>query len=541
MSDPARSAAYLAAAHRFVRDQRLDQALLAAKAAAEADPANTEAFAYWGVSAAETGRFAEAIEPLAVAADRNLLGSFGWANLVSQRARALSNVGFWGEAFHNAVAVEQAAILDPSVRHRIGTVFARIGLSERALPHLEWAAQAAPDRPEVLFELGVAYLSLGRSEDAEALLERSIALSPSWAQPHMALSSLRRWAPGDAHVERLRALQDHPETEPGDRASLGFALFKELDDLRDPAAWPALEDANARARALEPAWNVQKDSDLVDALIERFPAEMFPLPTARAPKGRSARRTPIFVVGLPRSGTTLVERILAAHARVDSIGEAPSFPILFRGLSTAADRRELDPTLLAATAGADWSALADRYLRETARLAGDAPFTVDKLPLNSLLIGAIRLAFPDAPIVLLRRDPMDNLFSVFRVQFAGAYHWANRQEDMAEHFAQHQRLMAHWKFCLGDGLIELSYEELVRQPDIQVARLLEACGLEFDERCLRPNEAAGSVRTASIVQVRRPINDSSVGGWRRYAEEMEPLRARLDGLGVLPGRTPPSP
>ena len=530
MSDPARSAAYLAAARRFVQDQRLDQALLAARTAAEADPANTEAFACWGVSAAETGRFAEAIEPLAVAADRFLPGTFGWANLVSQRARALSNVGFWGEAFHNASAVERAALDHASLRHRIGTVFARIGLSERGLPHLEWAAQAAPDRPEVLFELAIAYLSLGRADEAEALLEQSITLSPYWAQPHMALASMRRWTPADAHVERLKSLRDRPETDPGDRASLGFALFKEMDDLRDPGAWPVLEDANAQTRALEPAWTVQADGDLVQALIDRFPVERFAMPGSRS---RSGGRTPIFVVGLPRSGTTLVERILAAHPHVGSIGEAPSFPILFRGTSTAPNRRELSPETIAATADADWPALAERYLRETASLAGDAPFIVDKLPLNSLLIGALRLAFPDARIVLLRRDPMDNLFSVFRVQFSGAYHWANRQEDMAEHFAQHQRLMEHWKACLGDGLIELRYEDLVRDPETQVARLLEACGLAFDQACLRPDEAAGSVRTASIVQIRRPISDSSVGGWRRYAGELEPLRARLEALGVL--------
>lgn len=533
MSDPARSAAYLTAARRFVQEQRLDRALLAAKAAAEADPANTEAFAYWGVSAAESGRFAEAIEPLAVAADRNLPGSHGWANLVSQRARALSNVGFWAEAFHNATAVERTSSQDPSIRHRIGTVFARIGLSERGLPHLEWAANAAPDRPEVLFELGVAYLSLGRAEEAETLLERSIALSPSWAQPHMALASLRRWTTSDAHVERLRTLQDRPDIDPGDRASLGFALFKELDDLRDPGAWPVLEDANARARALEPPWTVEVDRALVQALIDRFPVGLFSPARAPAAAGQARQRTPIFVLGLPRSGTTLVERILAAHPQVESVGEAPSFPILFRGVSTASDRRELNPVTLAATADADWPALADRYLRETACLVGDAPFAVDKLPLNSLLIGAIRLAFPEAPIVLLRRDPMDNLFSVFRVQFAGAYLWANRQEDMAEHFAQHLRLMDHWKACLGEGLIEVRYEDLVRNPGEEVPRLLAACGLDFHEGCLRPHEAEGSVRTASIVQVRRPITDSSVGGWRRYAEEMEPLRARLEALAVL--------
>ena len=529
MSDPARSAAYLAAARRFVQEQRLDQALLAARTAAEADPANTEAFFYWGVAAAETGQFSEALEPLAVAADRDVPGTRRWADMVSQRARALSNVGFWSEALHNASAVERAALNDPIIRHRVGTTFAQIGLSQRAVPHLEWAARAAPHRAEVLFDLGVAYLSLGRADEAQALLERSIALSPMWPQPHRALAGLRQWTAADAHVERLKALMDRPEIGAGGRASLGFALFKELDDLRDPTAWPALAAANAQAQEFDAPWSAQSDRELVQSLIDRFHCRLFPPPSAAA---RSQTRTPIFVVGLPRSGTTLVERVLAAHPQVASIGEAPSFPILFRGLSNASERRELNPATVAGTAAANWAELAEGYLRETAALAGDAPFTVDKLPLNSLLIGAIRLAFPEAPVVLMRRAPMDNLFSVFRVQLTGAYPWANSQEDMAEHFAQHLRLMEHWKACLGDGLIELSYEELVREPGVQVRRLLQACGLDFDEACLRPHEAAGSVRTASMVQVRRPITDSGIGGWRRYARELEPLRARLEALGV---------
>ena len=528
--DPAASAALLAAARRSVQAQRLDQALIQAQQAAECDPQNSEAFAYWGVSAAELGRFADALSPLRIAASRVPPGGVGWANLTSQLARALSNVGFWSEACRSAAAVEQMAPQDAPIRRRIGSAFARIGLIERGLPHVEWAALAAPQDAEAQFDLGVAYLSLGRSVDAEDRLERAIALAALWPRPHLALASLRRWTSADAHVQRLTDLRASAAVDAADRAALGFALFKELDDLgRYDDAWPILVEANEQARVLEPPWSPEEDRALVDALIERFPPALFDRPDGAAAQAGGAR-TPIFVLGLPRSGTTLVERILAAHSHIEAIGEAPSFPLLFRAASTAADRRELTAGVVAATAGADWSEVGRRYLAETEYLAGGAAFTVDKLPLNSLLIGALRLAFPGAPIVLLRRSPLDTLFSAYRVQFSGMYRWSCRLEDLAGHHANHARLMAHWRSCLGDGLIEVSYEDLVTASEANVARLLDACGLAFEAACLRPHEAAGAVRTASIAQVRRPISATSISGWRRYAEALEPLRARLATL-----------
>ena len=130
---------------------------------------------------------------------------------------------------------------------------------------------------------------------------------------------------------------------------------------------------------------------------------------------------------------------------------------------------------------------------------------------------------------------MDTLFSVYRVLFSGPFRWSYRMEDMAVHYANHVRLMDHWRASLGEGLIEVRYEALVRDPEPHIARLLEACGLEPEDACFRPQEAPGAVRTASISQVRRPISDSSVGGWRRYARQLEPLRSALEHLGVLEG------
>jgi hypothetical protein len=530
--DPVASAEHLAAARRAVQAQRLDLAADLARRAAESDPSNTEAFAYWGVSAAELGRFADALAPLQTAVARAPPGEFGWANLTSQLARALSNVGFWSDAHRHALALERLAPDDALIRCRLGAVFARIGLVERGLAHLEWAAQAAQADAEPQFELGVAYLTLGRVAEAEARLARAMALAPNWPRPLVALAAVRRWTPSDAHVERIgNLLRGQPAGSP-ERASLGFALFKELDDLgRFEEAWPVLEAANEAARAQEPPWSAEEDAALTDALIERFPAALFDRRQG-AEATPTGGRTPIFVLGLPRSGTTLVERILAAHSRVVSIGEAPTFPLLLRAASTAADRRELTAAVIAATHAADWAALARRYLEETAYLAQGAVFTVDKLPLNSLLVGALRLAFPEAPIVLLKRSPMDVLFSAYRLQFSGLYRWSCRLEDLAGHCASHGRLMDHWRACLGEGLIEVDYEELVRAPQANIARLLEACGLAFEPGCLSPHEASGAVRTASITQIRRPITASGIGAWRRYETQLSPLRDLLQALRV---------
>lgn len=534
-ADRSASARGVAAARAHIQADNVPEALAEARAAAKADPANTEAFAIWGVAAAELGDYIQALEPLTTAADRAPAGTPGWANLNSQLARTLSNVGFWAEAARRAFAVERLQPPDPQVRRRIGATFARIGLIERALPHLEWAVGTTPNWSEAQLDLGVAYLSLGRLEEAEQALERAVSLSPLWVQPHMALAPLRRWTPATAHIERLEAVRAHPGISAFDRACLGFSLFKELNDVgRYGEAWPVLEAANEAIRDAEGPWSAEDDRALIDALIETFPAERFQQPAAPPP---SEGTTPIFIVGLPRSGTTLVERIIASHSQVTAMGEVPSFPILFRGASSAADRRPLNAAVVRGAAAADWSRTAKAYRAETAFLTGVAAFATDKLPANSLLVGAIRLAFPDAAIVYVRRDPMDIFYSAYRVQFAGLYGWSHRLADMAEHYANHRRLMAHWRSSLGDGLTLVDYEDLVADPETEIRRLIAACGLPFEAACLTPHETAGAVRTASIVQVRQPITAAGIGAWRRYEAQMEPLRARLGALDLLDSRS----
>jgi len=458
-------------------------------------------------------------------------GSVGWANVTSQLARALSNVGFWAQAAARAAEVEAIRAPDPPVRQRIGAAFARIGLIDRGLEHLRWAVEADPDLVEAQLEFGIASLSVGERDIAERALEHAVELAPRWVQPHLALASLRRWTAEGAHIERLKTLAADQDLDREDRASIGFALFKELDDLgRRDEAWPVLEAANAAMAHLQP-WSADADAALVDALIGTFSATGgAPVPAGDDDQGP----TPICVIGLPRSGTTLVERILAAHSGVSGWGEMPSFPLVFRAASRAIDRRDLTPEVIRGAAGADWRRVAQAYRAETAYLREPGVrYAVDKLPANSLLAGAIRLAFPSAPIVLVRRAPMDTLFSCFRIEFGGLYGWTSRMEDLAAHYGQHQRLMAHWRATLGDGLIEVVYEDLVSDPEPQIRKLLAACGLAFEPGCLTPEQAEGAVRTASIVQVREPISAKGIGAWRRYGAELEPLRERLEAMGAL--------
>jgi len=501
------------------------QAVEAARRAALADRDLTEAFALWGVAAAESEAFAAAIEPLQVAAQRAVPGSAGWAVINAQLGRALCQCARWREGSERLAMAEQCAPPDPTLRNRIGVALVNVGMAERGLPHLEWAAAANPTAADLQYDLGWALASVGRLDEAERRFSETLSLRPSAASAHLALARLRRWTVHSNHVDRLRAVLAEPELTRVERARLGFALFKELDDLgRHNEAWPTLCDANALARQEAAPWSQADDEALVTALIRTFPPRMF---TRRVPV-RAGAATPIFIVGLPRTGTTLVERILAAHSQVRALGELPFFPLLFSRAAGEPDTSFAARTVLKAR-GVDWRALGAAYLARTAFLARGAAFTTDKLPVNSVLIGPLRLALPGARIILLRREPMDALFGAYRMWLADghSYGWSYRLEDLAAHWRQHERLMNHWRACLGDQLLEVSYEDLVTDPGAQIPRLLAGCGLPFERACLSPHEAAGIVLTISSAQVRSPITAAGVGHWRRYAAPLAQLRDLL--------------
>jgi len=508
------------------RAGRLNDALTAAEQAVKAGPSRPDAWFLYGSTLSELGRYEEAVAALARSADLTP-PSPAKAHVLAEKAKALTGAWRWADA---ADAARQALALkptDPEVNNLLGLALTRIKRLEPALDQLEAAVAARPDRPDFWVNCGLARFYMGRIDAAEAAFENAIRGAPAMAQAHLALSKLKRWTPERNHVDRLQATRSAAPL-PMDRARLDYALFKELDDLgAREEAWSALDRAASAAAGLRP-WSADRETRLVERLETKFPPALF----KSAPPRKGGPR-PIFIIGLPRSGTTLVERILAAHSRVSAMGELQTFRVIMKG--DGVDEADLiSPEAL--DGEFRWAKIAQSYWRETAYLAGRSPQVIDKLPQNHLFAGPIRLAFPEAAIIHVRREPMDSLFGAYKLLFGRAYAWSYRFQDLHDHYLAYRRLMTHWRNCLGEGLIEVSYETLTADPETEIRRLLDRCGLPFEEACLSPHETEGAVTTSSASQVREPISRKSVGAWRKYAEGLEPLRAMLERSGGVDGK-----
>ncbi|UGB38150.1 tetratricopeptide repeat-containing sulfotransferase family protein [Frateuria soli] len=404
------------------------------------------------------------------------------------------------------------------------------GEFREALELAEKAVRAGMETPEAARLYGMLLQFNGRMDDACNVLEECLERWPDFGDAAPALVDMRKQTPDANYLdrlhERLQRLPEHP-SDSGQafaRAEFEYALFKTLDDLgRYEEAWQALARCNALMSRLNP-YSASLQEAVTDALIEAS-AVSGPA-TGRPPAFEGP--VPIFIVGMPRSGTTLLDRILSSHSKVTSAGEIGDF---WRQLHWVADViPEQAEGLIRVTRRAretDCHQVGMRYLKQTQWRAEGRPYYVDKLPGNIQLVAFIRRALPHAPILHMVRDPMDTCFSNFKAMFGNVSAHTYELGAMAHYYGQYARLVRHWHETLPGAMLDVDYAELVRDSATVIPRVLAHCGLGVEEACLRPESNAAPVATRSTPQVRESIHTRGLGTWRHYDKQLAPLREAL--------------
>ena len=402
-------------------------------------------------------------------------------------------------------------------------VLLQLGKHERANALYRRATQRAPNEARFWYNLASSDRSLGRLADAEAACDRAIAIDPHHYQSYLLRSELRPQTDAHNHVDEMERLLAEPDARGRAGMFLGYALGKELDDLRqyDRAfAWFARA---AAARRHHLSYDVATDERKFARISEVYADAR---PGDEALRERSRRF--VFIMGLPRTGTTLAERVLMGLPGVRSNGETENFSqaLLFAAPATG-------PDVFARCAAADPARVAERY---RALAAGtDAARLIEKLPLNYLYFGAIQRALPGSTAILLARSPIDSCFAMYRTLFGAAYPFSYDFGELARYYAAYDRLIGHWRRLFGPRLVEIRYEDLVEEPARTGATMASACGLPWRDEAIEIEKDTAVSTTASASQVRRPIYRSSVGRWRNYREHLRPLvealrAARVNGL-----------
>jgi tetratricopeptide (TPR) repeat protein len=407
----------------------------------------------------------------------------------------------------------------------VAGVATRLMRQERALEAYRRAAELKPEDVGLRMSVGHVQKTLGLRRECETSYRAALSMQPDRCEAWWSLADLKNYAFSDAEVATMEGLLDRGVQGRSNEAQLHFALGKAYEQRRDYArAFAAYARGNA-LRSLDAPFDIE--------LFERRSARIRSFCDAaffakRAGSGDPGT-APIFIVGLPRSGSTLIEQILASHSQVQGTMELPNILNIVAQLDDLAPGRDGYPDALERVRREGLAALGARYLTETAPLRSGRPHFTDKLPNNFSHVGLIHALLPNATVIDARRHPMDACFSTFRQYFAEGQAFSYDLEHLGRYYRCYLELMDHWDRVLPGKVLHLQYEELVRDPEACVRRLLAHCRLSFEPACLRFHETRRPVRTASAEQVRQPLYDSAVGYWRHFEKELEPLRRALGG------------
>ncbi|MBL4774923.1 MAG: tetratricopeptide repeat protein [Mariprofundus sp.] len=437
-------------------------------------------------------------------------------------AAALVALGRFEAALNMLLAVQKKRPNDVDVLMALFRACYQAGQTEEARIWLEKVLLNNPAHVEARYGLAVLLIEDGKAEAAEPEIREVLRLNPKHGDAAIVFSELKTYQQRDATVELLASMYAD-STDEQQRLKFGFAYGKILDDLGEyDEAFRCFEAVNA-IRKEQSDYDQNMELSHLDAVMQSY------TPAIVQQGGGLEDRTPLFIVGMPRCGSTLVEQILASHNEVMPRGECGYFEAALHDMSSTSD---MPFTLDALTSFEpdQWQQLGQRYVDKLRIKTGEATHYTDKSLSNIRLIGAIHCALPQAKIIHVRRHPLDTCWSIYRHNLLGGmFDFGHSLGDLGYYYRMYQRLMQHWREVLPDGvMIEVDYEDLVTDQEPQTRRLLDLCDLSWDERCLRFYQAEHAVRTASVMQVRRPMSSSSIGMWRHYEKHLYPLTRILN-------------
>jgi tetratricopeptide (TPR) repeat protein len=415
-------------------------------------------------------------------------------------------------------------------RSRNGVMLARLagarqmlGDHHEGLQLLDRAKALGHDNADFRYIRAVQLLFNGKADEAESELKTCLRMGSTYGRASVTLARLHRQTRQSNHIDYIRAELQRVTKGSEDHAAFEYALYKELEDLGDYAgAWAALERGSAVMYArleYDAAW----ESRIIDGLTTLCTADFLAQPAPQPAPGPQ----PIFIIGMPRSGTTVLDRILGNHSQVVSAGELGDFA---RAVRWGVDHKSIQPvdeTILQRAPQVDFAQVGARYLSQTQWRAADKSHFVDKLPINWMQAGFIRRALPGTRILHMTRDPMDTCFSNFRAFFGVGYAYSYNFDALAAHYRHYRRLMEHWQRAMPGQILEVPYARLVADAENVTREVLDFCGLPYEPGCAELGRNTAPVATLSSQQVREPIHQRAIGEWQRYARQLEPLRVAI--------------
>jgi tetratricopeptide (TPR) repeat protein len=407
---------------------------------------------------------------------------------------------------------------NPNAHYLHASMLALTGRHEEALDAYRRALEISPFHPAAWVGMGHLLKTLGRTEEGIEAYRRAIGQRPNFGEVYWSLANLKTFRFDDGEVVDIeRRLAEEPLDEDA-RVHFLFTLGKALEDRGEyPRAFARYAEACALQRR-----RIAYDPVETEVINERIRG-VFSADFLAGKAGRGCPdRAPIFVVGLPRSGSTLIEQILASHSQVEGTAELPDVGRVIGGLSARFPGAAY-PEAARRLDAAGWRELGESYLERTRRHRKGLPFFTDKNPNNFPSVGLIHLMLPNAKIIDARRHPLDSCFGSFKQHFAHGQTFSYDLVEIGEYFLEYRRMLRHWQDVLPGKVLEVRYEDMVRDQQAQTRRLLAHCGLPWEDACLRFYETARPVRTASSEQVRQPIYSSSVNHWQHFRAELAPL------------------